>query len=132
MKKVIALALIGAALSACATPPTAQQVASADYGPFPDSYQETIKTYMASVLKDPDSARFDFSRTPVKAWYGYGEKTFGWATCAGVNAKNSYGGYTGSQPSYFFMRNGYVQQARHGGTDGSLENGIVREMCSRL
>jgi hypothetical protein len=40
-------------------------------------------------LKDPDSRKVTFGLTP-----------YGGLACGEVNAKNSYGGYTGAQPFY--------------------------------
>lgn len=109
------LALIATLLAGCASaPPSPVELANADYGPFPKNYQSLIVAHMKAVLKDPDSARFGFVQAPVKSWYPLNRKSFGWAVCVGVNAKNSYGGYTGTQPSYFLIKNGEIIQAEHG------------------
>lgn len=87
------------ALSSCAgIPLTQEQVAKLDFGPEPKNYEQMAKDYYTNILKDPESARFkDFSK-PAK---GYSQSMMG--THAGylvtfeVNAKNSYGGYTGFQ-----------------------------------
>lgn len=120
------------ALTGCAAPQVYLPVQDSDYGETPENHQDKIKTYMASRLKDAESARYDFNRTPVKAWLGSSTRYYGWATCVGINAKNSYGGYTGWQPHYFFFRGGDIAESVSGGADGSGSNVLVREMCSRL
>ncbi|MBB1441520.1 hypothetical protein H5202_23485, partial [Shewanella sp. SG41-4] len=41
-------------------------------------------------------------------WAAGGEKHFGYIVPTLINAKNSYGGYTGSQRYYFLFSNGQV------------------------
>ena len=97
----IALILCG-----CATAPSQQEMAFADYGPYPDEYQEKVKSLFAKTLRDPYSAVYEF-QTP-KMGYAYnglihgGGYTFGWIVQVGVNAKNGFGGYVGEQ-TYYFM-----------------------------
>src|ERR1044071_7636831 len=83
-----------------------------DYGPPPPANHQNIeRSIILSTLKDPESARFQFaplardaipqanlSPTPVLVWM----------QMVSVNAKNSYGGYTGAQDYYFCWRNGKV------------------------
>lgn len=59
---------------------------------------------MLGTLKDPDSAKVAGVR--VMRFSGVG-KTFT-ATCGTVNAKNSYGGYTGAKP--FWVYSGIATQ----------------------
>ncbi len=40
---------------------------TADCGPYPESYQELTKAAIKALLKDPDSANFQFIDKPVKA-----------------------------------------------------------------
>ncbi len=75
------------------------------YGAPPKAvyYEDYIKEYFATILKDPESARYRFG-TPRKAYVNNGlihGGNLGWvgyAMMVGINAKNSYGGYTGEQP----------------------------------
>lgn len=96
---------------ACSYTPSSEVLAAADYGiPMTASeMQVSADKYMVRVLKDPDSRRIEWGQSG-KAWiwagaigggyrYGYGLEGF-------VNAKNSFGGYTGSKPYFFFFRNG--------------------------
>ncbi len=107
----------------------------ADYGIYPQNYQEIVTTAIAGILKDPDSAKYsgftqprhdqvihlefqsdgkgglvtDGSSPPVRtAIYGY-------AVCVAVNAKNSYGGYTGNQTYWLLIRDGQVIRTAQAG-----------------
>ena len=67
---------------------------------------------MASRLKDPFSARYNFGQ-PQKGvsqdgWARGGKKHFGWIVPVSINAKNSYGGYTGDKQYYFFLSDGQI------------------------
>lgn len=73
--------------------------------------EPAIRAYFDKALKDPESARYEIGK-PVKGYYG---KTlsnlagprdikYGWLVPAGVNAKNSYGGYTGTHLYHCWFR----------------------------
>lgn len=86
--------------------------ANADYGSYPNDYELLIKRYFSKNLKDPESARYsDFSK-PIKRHFIRDENAkdvvYGYSVCVSVNAKNSYGGYTGVHDYWFFVRNGEV------------------------
>lgn len=110
--KIIAYILIASIsifLSGCTTPPTAKELESGDYGSYPDTYKEIVKTYLDRSLKDPESARIEYPSAPRTAWNKFGgELKFGYAVCVNVNAKNSYGGYTGFKRHYFLIKNGTI------------------------
>jgi len=38
---------------------------------------------------------------------------FGFSVCAAINAKNSYGGYTGSQMHWFLLRDGKIARVQN-------------------
>lgn len=117
MKKIASVVLLAASAfiaSGCAPkPPSQTQISSANYGSLPSDYQEKIKNHMNSILKDPDSAKYTFQQT----FKGYsqdgsmsdsgGGVKYGYVAPVLVNAKNSYGGYTGNQ-QYVFMFSGGV------------------------
>lgn len=70
--------------------------------PTPQQIDETVKTYIANNnWKDPESVRYQNVRMqPCRAiWVGLvnGGRLTGWEIDVDVNAKNSYGGYTGFQ-----------------------------------
>lgn len=134
MKRKLLASVALCLLAGCATPPpTANEFATADFGELPGDYHEIIKAYMQSRLKDPESARYDFTRSPGKVWMGNpGNRTYGWAACAGINAKNSYGGYTGPQTHYFVIKSGTVVHMYSGGASDSIAEAVAQKLCSQF
>lgn len=118
MKKYLAAGMICCAtlLSGCAgqNPPSPSEISSANYGTLPGDYKEQIKSYLSTRLKDPYSAKYDF----IEPYKGYsqdgqwsstgGAINFGWIIPVYVNAKNSFGGYTGSQKYVFMFSSGVM------------------------
>jgi len=99
-------------LTSCVgTPPTRAEIAAADFGARPTNPEPAIRAYFDRVLKDPESARYEFGE-PVKGYYGKTlsnlagprEIKYGWLVPTGVNAKNGYGGYTGTQLYHCWFR----------------------------
>ncbi len=92
-----------ALLSACATaPPSAEELAAADYGPIPPpDYEVQIRSTMDAALKDPSSAHYEFS-SPEKDWASAleGGYLFGWK----VDFMATFGGYEGEHlyKAFFF------------------------------
>jgi hypothetical protein len=75
-----------------------ENFAIARSGRLPVDYKKRIDRHLIESLKDPDSRKVTFSLTP-----------YGGLACGEVNAKNSYGGYTGAQPFYaIFDANGNI------------------------
>ena len=114
VKSFIAVSAIVLALSGCAgqQPPSQAQLSAASYGELPANYQDQIKSHFNATLKDPFSAQYTFLPTfkgysQDGAWSPSGGKSyFGWVAPVLVNAKNSYGGYTGSQKYTFLFSGG--------------------------
>lgn len=117
MKKVLAAAIFASVfLTGCASqqPPSQAQISAANYGELPADYQEQIKNHFNATLKDPYSAKYEF----LPAFKGYsqdgqwspsgGKVSFGWVSPVLVNAKNSYGGYTGNQKYVFIFSGGVM------------------------
>lgn len=93
----------------CATGPTSQEIASAEYGAPPVDYKSQIKKYFNQRLKEPESVRYGQFTEPTKGYSldaDSGEWVFGYHVLVFVNAKNSYGGYTGEQGYSFLFRDG--------------------------
>jgi hypothetical protein len=90
---------------------TRQQIASADYGSYPTNYEEKIKAYFDARLKDPYSAHYRFG-VPHKGYtYLHGTlraADFGYLVNVYINAKNSFGGYTGEELHIAFIKNDQV------------------------
>jgi len=94
------------ALSGCASAPSETAIKQADFGTLPTDYQSGVKEDLSSRLKDPDSAKYVFL-TPSKAWCQSGfTYSYGWLIPLTVNAKNSFGGYTGKKPIAYLYTNG--------------------------
>ena len=104
------VALVGCASTATIDPAT---VEAADYGPYPENYTELTKDYFQSRLKDPNSAQYRFTE-PYQAYLraapvaGGKPTSFGYVVDVGVNAKNSFGGYTGEKRHRLFVKNSVV------------------------
>jgi hypothetical protein len=68
-----------------------------------------IRQKMDLILKDSGSAQYRRVGGPVPGRVQAplitgGRTSEGWGFCYLINAKNSYGGYTGYQPYYFIFR----------------------------
>lgn len=109
---VLALAAVG--LAACTTAPTGQggkPLTLADAGPKPADAMAIAKAAMLPILKDPESARFQLirpARPVVTGTTMIHQGAAGWEICVNVNAKNSYGGYTGYRTTYLLWNSGRV------------------------
>ena len=102
-------------LGGCAcTQPSLEARQAADYGGAIDQEdaEYLAKQYMAGILKDPYTAKYRFQ----SVYKGYLQKapihgcgvSYGYVLEFGVNAKNSYGGYTGEKPYAVLFKDGVV------------------------
>ena len=112
MRKAIALLLL--LFAGCASMPTKEEIATADYGPEPKNPREIVLNFIDQTFKDPHSVIDLKISTPEKFYHGsaplFGmEKAFGWVIAFECNAKNSYGGYTGRETFYLFVTKGKVE-----------------------
>lgn len=130
MNRIFVATTLSLAIAGCATPPSQQELESADYGAYPVSYEQIIKNRMSTILKDPDSAQYRFLNTPKTGWNSFGGKKFGYIVCVNINAKNSYGGYVGYRMSYFMIKNDLIIDSAHG--DGSYGDSFVQGMCKHF
>lgn len=135
MRFIIVMVVI-AILSGCATPPpTPEELRSAGYGPPPTDYQKTIRSYFQTRLKDPSSAQIRFANTPTKGWQKWSREGLevGYGVCVEVNAKNSYGGYTGSKLYYFLInRDQIIEPVLNTGADLDFIANKARAGCARI
>lgn len=97
-------------LSACATPPTPEQIAAADIGSYPSNYEEIVKASMTYVLRDASTAQWGLFTKPKKVWWRneMGRVQIGWGLCASVNSKNAYGAYSGFKQHAFMIAKGSI------------------------
>lgn len=108
--------------------PVAETVdtANADYGQYPSNFEELVKQWGAANLKDPDSARYTRISKPRKEYLVANLKpAFGYSVCATINAKNSYGGYSGNQTYWFMIRDGKIERAQN------IDSGFPGKVISR-
>lgn len=118
LKKIGILVVMAFALAGCASGPTPQDIASADYGSDiqQDEAESQIKSYFNRSLKDPESARYGFSEVEKGHIIGnafQGSPLYvGYTVYAKVNAKNSYGGYTGDKGYLFLFQNGRLAKGQ--------------------
>ncbi|EGH0029542.1 hypothetical protein ID086_002925 [Salmonella enterica] len=104
------IAFLSLLLSGCAqfNRPSDIKIQNGDYGLAPtDEDKAEIKDFIRSNLIAPNSAIFKID-TPKKYWLTdyKGVTHFGYFIGVLVNAKNSFGGYTGWQPEGIFYKNG--------------------------
>ena len=112
MKYCVIAVLFLACLCACASTPAAEKIATADYGDEISQIeaQAQAEKWLKSHLKDPHSAQIDWG-VVQKGWtkdapIQGGGFQFGYKLDVQVNAKNSFGGYTGYKPYIFLFFNG--------------------------
>ncbi|MDX7993257.1 hypothetical protein [Xenorhabdus littoralis] len=113
MRKFLAL-IIGCVfiVSGCVAPMTKQEIASAKYDELPANYQEKLKSIIAGTLKDPDSAKYIFHNTRLA--YTPSTKNVAYVVPVDINAKNSYGAYTGYKTRYFVYMDGKYKDVTTG------------------
>lgn len=125
---LFALAVL--ALAGCYTPTTQAQyeaqVAQMGYGaPLPGDWQDRVKAFMEMRLKDSASAIWQFDEKTIQAWAGSSDRTgtrlaAGHVVGAMINARNSFGGYTGFESYQFIIRDGRVIAFVRGRSDWQL------------
>jgi len=77
--------------------------------PPPSNYKEVLEREIRGMLKDPDSAKIEFAGVfakQVEPVTFEPKGKLGWVVPVMVNAKNSYGGYTGRTLWQAWWRNG--------------------------
>lgn len=87
---------------------------TADTGINLSNYKPIVENTIREQLKDPDSAQFSGFTIPRKEVMVDNRKfVYGYSICVYVNAKNSYGGYTGKQLHKVFLRDSKVLQVKN-------------------
>ncbi|PHM46625.1 hypothetical protein [Xenorhabdus miraniensis] len=100
MKKLVVLIIGGMFLvTGCVSPMTKQEIGNAKYDDLPANYQETLRSIIANTLKDPDSAKYKFH--DARLAYTPASRNVAYVVPVEINAKNSYGGYTGYKTRYY-------------------------------
>ena len=115
----------------CATvhKPTPEQIATADYGSYPNNYRQVVEDYMRKILIDPYSAVYEGWCGPSAGYYyDWSGTYFGYRVCVEINSKNRMGGYVGSKPFYFMINNGTVVKMYGGYSYGTVGAETVRDL----
>ncbi|MBE7159196.1 MAG: hypothetical protein INR62_12325, partial [Rhodospirillales bacterium] len=110
-------------LAGCASTPTPQEAATADFGKpvTTDTAKPIVLAYIRATFKDPDAVK-DLEITSVEKTKVYrglvngGGYAYGYAITFACNGKNSYGAYIGRQSLQIFSHDGrvYSQRANSG------------------
>lgn len=113
-------------LCGCGSLKPTQVGSPTDYGAYPSNYVEIVHSWIKYNFKDPDSVKDLDIKEPMKHdWkldygiWGTGH-TYGYNIYFWCNAKNSYGGYTGLQNSFLFVRDGAVLHS------GNISDGTIQ------
>lgn len=92
--------------------PTQAELAQADYGPYPENYEEILLQELERRLLDPDSLKdFRIIEPPKKSYLKERKGSgwiFGYEVTLGYNAKNRYGGYVGWKSQKALLKDGGV------------------------
>lgn len=130
----IALVGCGSRYKAPPKPPTAQELQfgkNADKPASEEAARQAVKTFFARDLKDPYSARYRFLELRNSYHIERGYRKFGWFICGKINARNSYGAYTGGRMfmTYFDPNDG--SRVLDGLIDDANEE-IVLVWCGKI
>jgi hypothetical protein len=131
---LLAAAFLAATLVAgCKSPPTKEEKSAVDYGPRPDNYEQILREYLKTRIKDP-TAIVEFRAGPKPL---YQQETFlrplqyGWGVCAFINDKKKDGSFD-SYPMVFYIRNGIVVTANGGPEDSMIGRRYALAGCNEL
>ena len=131
--------LVFAALiaSGCDTSPVRQNEANmVQYGPKPNYWQDSVRSYLKLRLVDPTAAIIEFRTQPQQLYQrkvGLRDTQYGWAVCVWVNDKNREGHFDGFYPMTFFIREEKIVAVNNGPDDfGIIGATYAREQCKQL
>ena len=107
MKLWIMGLVVGLVVAGCTTPGGGVMNTNIpeDAGKEPKSYEQTIKAYLRTALRDPNSM-IDFEVDPPalsSCSVGIYGAFHGWRVTTRWNSKNGFGGYTGRQRGFFWF-----------------------------
>ena len=93
--------------------PSSAERESADYGAYPQNYEEVVQVWIRSNYFDPHSIQ-DVSMTAPEKWFIQqppllgSKRMFGYRVRLTANGKNRFGAYTGLKTTNLLIRNGEV------------------------
>lgn len=78
---------------------------AADVGPVPAAYEQTVRAYLRSALRDPASMTDFAVSAPERTSCAVGVygPFHGWRVAVQYNAKNAFGGYVGLKTTYYWF-----------------------------
>jgi hypothetical protein len=101
-------------MSACAGQPGGNWLGintPSDAGSLPTGYEEMVRSFIKSRLKDPYSAVIQVGAPSISSCaIGIYGPFHGWAVPVTYNAKNSFGAYVGEQSAYVWFANGTIKR----------------------
>ncbi|HEX7053422.1 MAG TPA: hypothetical protein VF211_05735 [Burkholderiales bacterium] len=135
MRKLLWTGALAALLAACDTTVTKEEMATAEYGPRPEHWQEEIRNYLSLRLSDPKEAKVEFRAGP-KLLYQRGTllrgEQYGWGVCVWVNDRKD-GEYQGYYPMTFLLRDEKIVHVNGGPDDGAIIGpNYARKQCEQL
>jgi hypothetical protein len=132
-KVMIGTAMAAAVLlSGCAAPDQAT-LAAADYGTYPADYRTDVSRYLDDTLKDPASAQVEYLADPHQGFIRKNigaQPIYGYRVCFTLNAKNSYGGYTGKHLTTVLLRDGTVVDYKQADHTSDFMDQFVTKLCN--
>lgn len=132
----ILVALLAMWVAACDTTVTKEEMATADYGPRPERWQDEIRNYLSLRLIDPKAAIVEFRAGP-KILYQRGTvlraEQYGWGVCVAVNDKDKTGAFQGFYLMSFILREEKIVHVNGGPDDGAIIGpNYARKQCEQL
>jgi hypothetical protein len=128
---VLAAGILAGSIPGCKSPPTKEEKAAVDYGPKPENYEQIIREYMKTRVKE--GVIFEFRAGPKPL---YQQDTvlrplqYGWGTCVFVHDKRASA--FESYPMVFFIRNGVIVGANGGSEDTIIGRRFALAGCNEL
>ena len=124
------------AAAACDTTVTKEEMATAEYGPRPEHWQEDIRNYLSLRLLDPKEAKVEFRAGP-KLLYQRGTplrgEQYGWGVCVWVQDKDKSGEWQSTYPMSFVLREDKIVHVNGGPDDGAIIGpNYARKQCEQL
>ena len=97
--------------------PSQQEMATWDYGPYPDNYKEIVMASPKLRTNDSEKPRLEFQGAPKKRWVNEGSGfLYGW--CGTVRR---FGGESGTMIMEYVIRNGQLLRLQ-----GENDNRLIR------
>lgn len=115
-----AMALVG-----CASAPTHQQMAEADYGSpmTPEQCKSIAHEHISNLMRDPSASQFRADTECEKGWSHKApllglDAAYGYIQSGQANGKNAFGAYVGFRKYQVLMKNGRVIRSCLADSDG--------------